>query len=1346
MFKRSLLVLSFALLHSISLSSHYSVYAQNLTQDQPFQNALLSAIEQEDLPALKLLLQSGQTVHLTESRHMPVMGSVGDYVSPLSLAIEKGRLDMVKLLFEAGAQIEPSTSFFNRGSLDLAVEAGQIELVQYLLEEHYTRPEFMNSALLHYAVYFNHPEILRYGLSLGISPNKPRTLSIHDAQSSKSFTSTPLHLAIQLGHKDMISDLLKGGADPNLSVNAYTPLLFALQKRDYALADKLLERGARRDLPVFYSRDLFAYFFSLNSNAQERQRFFRFLLDRQIDFHINHQYIGQLSSPTPLLLAAMQLKDFQTLELLLAAGADVNSTSILGVPPLVALYKQLSTDDFSEYVPMIQALQQAGARLDTKNVHGHNIVILELAARGQVQPLQVVLEQGASLRGHTGSAALALAAKEGHLPMLQFLLQSGVDPNRPTLIESTSAHGVILTTPWIEAVKSDRYEVVSQLLTHSRPKMDFKNMWGEDLFSLSSKKPRMRRLLLGQEQAKFDTSSELMDELFRAILENRPAGVEEALKKGADVQYPHQAFDMWFARPALDIALESEPEVMLSLLKYRAQQFSQSEQKKWLETAVSQESEPLVKALISAFDYSKTSHLHALQIALLQENGKILALLLPALSSEALSYVDWKLPVPVANLRRLEAFKHRLSPLQQRQQLLRAINNGNVDKVRYLLERGLELKSVSPDFLPALESIQAEQQQVLLLLVERGADLQSELEVKRQEMLPEYRSAYNGFDSLNLSTGLTAVAAYDAPEFDLTRAVFKLLAQEQGRNSAYLELIKKLLTQINDPILSDPVKEQKRTLPVLRSFIQGRHDLGVSLSPAEWSSLAIYAAQMGHLPALKLFLAQGASVKAQNAKGESALLHAAGLDNPEIYHYLISRGAPYKVRDHGGNTPLLFAAASGHPEIVRDLLKRGANPTEHNHKGDNALTFHLRRSQAPLAQFLIEQGVPVNAVGAEQKTPLLLALENHSAELVQELIAKGARVDVRDEQGNGVYHHVLNSYGKQSDQKLAIIEQLLKAGAPVLEPNHEGLTAFNPFFLTYAAFEASDVEELTYLLQRYHVSLSNLRLVDDDFRYFAGNEVLRYLAATGLDLQQRDSAGKTLFFYVDNAEDIDYLVRQGLDINALDAAGNTALFQPRSPEVLKAFLERGLRLKHQNRMGQTALFSQWNPSSLDFLHQQGLDLKHRDKRGRTLLFQDELTQARLIYLQRAGLKLKQQDDQGQTMLFTNQNYYPYLLEQGLRVNHRDHSGQTALMQLVHTMEYDETRIPPMNNVLTLLKLGADPNIRDQMGETALHKAVRQGKLKAVQTLLAHGADTEIKNNSGQRAQDLSQDPAILKLF
>ena len=99
-----------------------------------------------------------------------------------------------------------------------------------------------------------------------------------------------------------------------------------------------------------------------------------------------------------------------------------------------------------------------------------------------------------------------------------------------------------------------------------------------------------------------------------------------------------------------------------------------------------------------------------------------------------------------------------------------------------------------------------------------------------------------------------------------------------------------------------------------------------------------------------------------------------------------------------------------------------------------------------------------------------------------------------------------------------------------------------------------------------------------------------------------------------------------------------------------------------------------------------------------------------------------------------------LLKAGVPVDSRDQFGRTALMVAVGS--YDNWC--PEKVAQVLLENGADPNLQDNNGDTALHWLVRlpkcsAGNLKNMNLLLGYDADPTIRNKKGQAAFDVADE-------
>jgi hypothetical protein len=99
------------------------------------------------------------------------------------------------------------------------------------------------------------------------------------------------------------------------------------------------------------------------------------------------------------------------------------------------------------------------------------------------------------------------------------------------------------------------------------------------------------------------------------------------------------------------------------------------------------------------------------------------------------------------------------------------------------------------------------------------------------------------------------------------------------------------------------------------------------------------AAHAGALEPLRLLLAAGAPVDAQEQRGYTALMLAGSAGHEVCLRLLLGAGATVEARDDEGMTPLMLAAQNGHTGIVRILMERGADPNATNGHGASALSL-----------------------------------------------------------------------------------------------------------------------------------------------------------------------------------------------------------------------------------------------------------------------------------------------------------------------------------------------------------------------------------------------------------------------
>jgi ankyrin repeat protein len=91
----------------------------------------------------------------------------------------------------------------------------------------------------------------------------------------------------------------------------------------------------------------------------------------------------------------------------------------------------------------------------------------------------------------------------------------------------------------------------------------------------------------------------------------------------------------------------------------------------------------------------------------------------------------------------------------------------------------------------------------------------------------------------------------------------------------------------------------------------------------------------------------------------------------------------------------------------------------------------------------------------------------------------------------------------------------------------------------------------------------------------------------------------------------------------------------------------------------------------------------------------------------------------------------FLLENGADINRANHRGETALMMVCRNA------VGKKKAIKLLLAAGADVNAADKEGQTALMGlASENGYTELMHILIKFGADPDIRNNKGRTALDL----------
>ncbi|CAF1008766.1 unnamed protein product [Rotaria sp. Silwood1] len=328
-------------------------------------------------------------------------------ISALMLAAEQGYFECVKLLVQAGADLELAPSgplaltmnLCGQTPLFCAAKEGRTEIVKYLLDRG-ANPRVQN----HYGVSAlwipsqkGMLQVVELLLNAGAETHIAPFGNLADELNITGWT--PLYAAMKSRKFDVVKLLLKRGADSNAVTKlGSTPFLLASEICDLDIIEACIEAGADLD------------FAPSGSDAD------------------NLNITGQ----TALFMAT--LKDrVDVVKVLIEKGAQVNVKNRYGVSPLLLCAESGNRE-------LVQALVKAGAdvnitpqgELAEENFLAGQTPLFGAAKKGHVEICEYLIENGANVNAitMTGATPLYTATEEGHLDVVILLIRYGADVNQ----------------------------------------------------------------------------------------------------------------------------------------------------------------------------------------------------------------------------------------------------------------------------------------------------------------------------------------------------------------------------------------------------------------------------------------------------------------------------------------------------------------------------------------------------------------------------------------------------------------------------------------------------------------------------------------------------------------------------------------------------------------------------------------------------------------------------------------------------------------------------------------------------------------------------------------------------
>ncbi len=540
----------------------------------------------------------------------------------------------------------------------------------------------------------------------------------------------------------------------------------------------------------------------------------------------------------------------------------------------------------------------------------------------------------------------------------------------------------------------------------------------------------------------------------------------------------------------------------------------------------------------------------------------------------------------------------------------------------------------------------------------------------------------------------------------------------------------------------------------------------------------------GNLDGIRKFYSNQEQLNTKDAQGLYPLHHAVSRGDPQIAEILMVLGAKPDQFDPAGKTPLRYAIDRGNTAMAKMLVDRGADPF----LSDAAQTSGAEAAilAGPDMTRAVFNSRNIDHAGADGRTILHFAADRLYEREVAQLIDLGASAQLRDKANRTALDLALLHPDRIEAARIA--EKLIVRGA-------------NPSYPDFSWF-ATAVRSVDYGSVRYSngngplheaigrgqygfASFMLSRKVSPNVKNGSGDAPLHMavrsgwkdgaelLLSGGADPDLRDGRENTPLHLEIPAsyrrEVVELLLRFKADPSLKDARGNTpahvAVYGSYDPAIVESLIAAGGPVNSANLDGDTPMLVAMKTGRYQYseiLIRSGADIFLRNVRGESALSiaVQRGTDAvdRIVLRENVG----QRDNFGNGILATavamrcSPEVAKLILSKGADPNVRNNSGDGALHIAVRTNQESlgaillEARadIFAQNAALEnplILALGAKPapydwfftpqvvSSSDSYGDTPLHYAARLNLAAGIEYLAGRGADLKTVNRARETA-------------
>ena len=1129
-----------------------------------------------------------------------------DSYSPCLLAVEKLNPVYLKILKEAGADLNESNDYGVTPLMSAVSYNQNIEIFNYLIE---------NGADIS-AVDNRGCNVLMYSM---LNPN------INIAKRLIEL-GADVHSRTPNENENILMIALKNGAN--------------LEKVEY-----LLSLGIDINEKSNYGSPAIGYAASHNPYVEVLD----FLIKKGADIN----FVPDYAPKSNLLIAAAENKNVEIIKYLIGKGLEINARSRTGNTPLLEAASNPNLDVF-------YYLLQLRADINAVDYNNNNALLLASAYNENYQIIPLLLHMGFSLdyRNDLGENALITATKNRNPEIFQdLMLNSGAYSNKEIAKKYINSADIYGNTLLMHAIKNNNVEIIKYLIDKGADvnAKDYKNntVLIQAVSQISD--PNIIELLINAGADVKAEDNNGFDCLGYAVLNNTNEEIIKLLiNKGLNVK---KVYEKGFKTLAFYAGGNPNPEIMQILIENGVDfDFKQANDLKnfapvdynfYMERDKSKFMTPLMlvaeagtpevcEVLIKAGSRLETKDISGrtpLIISTANPNPDVFRTLLKygadikaldyfkqGVLNHALAKSSLELVKEIAKLTKAKFHNFNYSIYVNNKAKMQALRQrASEDKEFYetLLSVGIEPYYLKENKLPYIFlAAMNPDLRVLEFLEEKGCDLK-------------------------LGT---------IEENVFTHA----LSSNPNPNVINYLLSKKLFINDAKIIVSCIVKNQSLEFwkRVLETIFKEDYQFGDGISLL----MALFMENGNPNPEIVSLLTDKTSVNLKTNEGRTACHYASGKDDLVYLEILKNAGANINEKDNSGVTPFMGACAfNPNPEIIDYFIENGANLKERDSSGNDALLWAMVNPNLSVIKHLVELGADIHTKNKNHNNILIIALKNRaSLEIVNYILSLGIDVNEKNEEGLPpiFYAASLNPYPE-------VLDLLIKKGASL---KIEGLSE-NEILLVALANNTNE-KVIEYLLNYgFDINLAKPNGITPilDAAQNPNIKIFNMLLEKGANIKQEDSINNNVLHVAamrnENPQFIEFLLNKGFSIEKRNKYGNTAVFAASrnvNIDVIKTLVAKGGNLKGINDFGDTILmylFSSANNEAhnvisiemVKYLIENGVDVNARNSVNQTalMLAVDNVTDPEYIeLLVAAGADVNAEDDNGYTPYKIAKEYNP----------------------------------------------------------------------------------------------------------